>query len=88
MSPYHADPTVGFEGEWTFIPPTLVCHYSSDDADPGKNFTADLFPTGVGTFWLGLTALACGSTAGLLFRSARTAHESAPGDSQREAAVS
>ena len=88
VSLYQDDHPVDYEGEWTFIPPTLVCHYSSDNGDPGKNFTADLFPTGAGTFWLGLTALACGITAGLLFRSTRKAHESAPGDSPRDAALS
>lgn len=87
VSSYHADPTMGLKGEWTFIPPTLVCHYSSDDGDPGKNFTADLSPAGAGTFWLGLTALACGITAGLIFRSTRKAHESAPDDLQRDAAI-
>lgn len=87
VSPYRADPTVGYEGKWTFVPPTLVCHYSSDNGDPGKNFTADLFPTGASTFGLGLTSLACGITAGLLFRSPRKAHESASGDLQRDAAI-
>lgn len=87
VSPYHADPTVGSEGEWTFLPPTLVCHYASDDGDPRKNVTADLFPTGAGTFWLGLSALACGITAGLLFRSTRKADKSAPVDLQRDAAA-
>ena len=87
VSPYHADPTVGSEGEWTFLPPTLVCHYASDDGDPRKNVTVDLFPTGAGTFWLGLSALACGITAGLLFRSTRKADKSAPVDLQRDAAA-
>lgn len=86
VAPYGIDPTVGYEAQWSFVPPTLTCHYSSDDGDPGKNFTADLFPAGASTFWTGLTALACSVTAGLLLRSTCKASETTPADLQRDTA--
>ena len=86
VSPYGIDPTVGYEAQWSFLPPTLICHYSWDDGDSVEDFTADLFPAGANTFWMGLTALACSITAGLLFRSTRKTREPAPGDRQRDTA--
>jgi ABC-type Fe3+ transport system permease subunit len=86
VAPYGVGPTVGYEAQWSFFPPTLICRYSSDVGDPGKDFTADLFPAGARTFWAGLTALVCSITAGLLFRSTRRTRETAPDGLQRDTA--
>lgn len=54
-------------GDWSFLPPTLQCHYPAPR--PGEPpITVDMFPQGAEIFWTSLIAVALTLVVGLVLR--------------------
>ncbi|GLC63042.1 hypothetical protein PLESTB_001974700 [Pleodorina starrii] len=54
-------------GDWSFLPPTLQCHYPAPR--PGEPpITVDMFPQGAEIFWASLIAVALTLVVGLILR--------------------